>query len=173
MNTGIQRGVRALSRHIAIPFLVFLLHANPAFAQGTSHTPSRIDQNCFRLGAAAAFAEMVRLGVKELALGTPLSGEEMSALEDELRQTISEQGVQAYLESDLLVTDLFPEDVAEGKQLMVVYSGDTLEKYLALKSRKRGLVESGNYSGEARKDIAREFGRLLGYPEATIEERLR
>ena len=116
---------------------------------------------------------MVRLGVKKLALGTPLTPQEMSALEDELRQTISEQGVQAYLEKNLLVTDLFPEDVAEGKQLMVVYSGDTLDEYLALKNRRQELAESGNYSGEARKDIAREFGRLLGYPEATIEERLR
>ena len=97
----------------------------------------------------------------------------MSVLEDELRRTIAEQGVQAYLETDLIVTDLFPEDIAEGKHLILIYKGDTLDEYLALKEKKQALVRNGTYSGQARKDIAREFGRMLSYSEATIEEKIK
>jgi hypothetical protein len=71
------------------------------------------------------------------------------------------------------VTDLFPEDIAEGKHLMLIYKGNTLEEYLALKEKREALVKSGDYSGQARKDIAREFGRMLSYPESTIEEKIR
>lgn len=144
-----------------------------AEAQDTSYTPTRIGENCFRLGAAAAFSEMVRFGVKTLALSTAGSPEEMSVLEGELRRTIAEQGANAYLEDDLIVTDLFPDDIAEGKHLMLIYNGDTLEKYLSLKQKKEELLRSGEYAGQARKDIAREFGRLLSYPESTIEEKIK
>ena len=34
-------------------------------------------------------------------------------------------------------------------------------------------VGTGDYAGEARKDIARRFGRLLSYPDSTIEEKIR
>ena len=46
---------------------------------------------------------------------------------------------------------------------------DTLERYRAIKSDKARLVAQGKYAGEARRDIARRFGRLLSYPQATIE----
>jgi len=143
-----------------------------ALAQDRSYTPSRIGEDCFRLGAAAAFSEMVRFGVKKLALSSAVSPQEMSIVEDELRRTIAEQDVQAYLETDLIVTDLFPEDIAEGKHLMLIYKGNSLDEYLALKEKKNALVRTGKYSGQARKDIAREFGRLLSYPESTIEEKI-
>jgi hypothetical protein len=155
-------------RHVSLLFLTFPLLAS---AQDSAYTPREIGEDCFRLGAAAAFSEMVRFGVKKLALSTAVTPEEMSALEGELRRTIAEQGVQAYLETDLIVTDLFPEDIATGKHLMLIYTGDTLEEYLALKEKKDNLVRSGKYSGQARQDIAREFGRLLSYPESTIEEK--
>ena len=41
---------------------------------------------------------------------------------------------------------------------------------MALKARKQELIDDGQ--GEARKDIAREMGRLLSYPEARIETML-
>jgi hypothetical protein len=158
-----------------IAHVVFLLLTFPLIsaAQDTDHTPSRIKEDCFRLGAAAAFSEMVRFEVKKLALSTAVSPQEMSVLEDELRRTIAKQGVEAYLETNLIVTDLFPEDIAEGKHLMLIYKGTTLDEYLALKEKKNALVRDGNYSGQARKDIAREFGRMLSYSESTIEEKIR
>jgi hypothetical protein len=159
---------------ISTSFLFFtLLLPASAFAEDTSLLSKQISQNCFRLGASAAFSEMVRFGVKKLALSTAVSPEEMNEMIDELRQTIAEQKVQSYLETDLIVTDLFPADIAKGKHLMLIYKGTTLEEYLALKKKKEALVLSGNYSGKARKDIAREFGRLLSYSDSTIEEKIK
>jgi hypothetical protein len=162
--------MKQLFAHVAFLLLVFPLFS---VAQDTDHTPNRINEDCFRLGAAAAFSEMVRFDVKKLALSTAVSPQEMSVLEDELRRTIAKQGVRAYLETDLIVTDLFPEDIAEGKYLMLIYKGATLDEYMALKEKKNALVRDGNYSGQARKDIAREFGRMLSYSESTIEEKIR
>jgi hypothetical protein len=160
-------------KQLLINFMVLAIACSGlSNAQEPSYTPRQISEECFRLGAAAAFSEMVRFGVKKLALSTPLLPGEMRGHEEALRQTIDEQGVQAYLETDFLVTDLFAQDIAEGKHLMVIYTGNTLDEYLALKQAKDELVESGRYSGEARKNIAREFGRMLGYPDLFIEERL-
>jgi len=66
------------------------------------------------------------------------------------------------------VTDLFPADVTDGMQVLLIYRGPTLQEYLDLKERKRLLVESGPYVGAARAEIAREMGRLLSYPEDKI-----
>ena len=162
-----------MNRLYARSVLLLLMLPLSATAQDTDYRPSRIGEDCFRLGAAAAFSEMVRFDVKKLALTTAVSPQEMIVLEDELRRTIAEQGVQAHLETDLIVTDLFPEDIAEGKHLILIYKGDTLDGYLALKEKKQALVRNGKYSGQARKDIAREFGRMLSYPEATIEEKIK
>jgi hypothetical protein len=73
-------------------------------------------------------------------------------------------------ETDFLVTDLYPADVAEGKHVLLIYTGDTLEQYLELKADKASLVAAGKYEGEARKEIARRFGRLLSYPDPIIDD---
>jgi len=78
-------------------------------------------------------------------------------------------GVLLYRENDFLVTDLFPADVAAGQQVLLIYTGDTLERYRSIKADKARLVAEGKYAGDARRDIARRFGRLLSYPDATIE----
>jgi hypothetical protein len=54
----------------------------------------------------------------------------------------------------------------------LLYRQPTLDKYVALKQRKADLIEAGEYSGKAREDIARGFGRLLSYPESVIDEKL-
>ena len=44
-----------------------------------------------------------------------------------------------------------------------------MRQYLAIKADKAALKAEGKYEGEARKEIARRFGRLLSYPDAVIE----
>ena len=105
-------------------------------------------------------------GVKTLALSAAVTPEEMDVLVDDAEQITLEEGVLLYRETDLIVTDLFPADVAKGKHVLLIYKGTTLNEYLALKKRKSDLVESGSYAGEARRDIARQFGKLLSYPTA-------
>jgi hypothetical protein len=138
----------------AVLFTVLLVTAAPfANAQESAESPG-IDQYSFRLGAAAAFSEMVSFGNKKLALSSAVSPEEMAVLEDGLRRVIMEQGVMG--------------------TLMLIYRTEAvLTEYRALKAEKAALVEAGEYTGQARTDIAWRFGRMLSYPDATIEEKIR
>ena len=131
---------------------------------------SQIDLRSFRLGGLSSFAEMVRVGVKTLALSAAMTPEETDAMVDHAERITGEQGVLLYRETDLIVTDLFPADVATGKHVLLIYKGTTLDEYLALKESRAELLKSGSYEGEARRDIARQFGQLLSYPGAVIEE---
>lgn len=132
-----------------------------------------IDRASYELGIIASFAEVVALGVKKLALSSPLEPEMYESIKEHAERIVRENGIKSYLEKDLLVTDLFSEDIAKGKYVIMLYSDDsTLENYLSLKDNKRHLLESGGLTGEVRKEIARGFGRLLSYPDGKIEEML-
>lgn len=130
-----------------------------------------IDRASYELGIIAAFAEVVALGVKDMALSSPLTPELYIRIRERAEAIIERNDIQSFLEKDLLVTDLFSEDIARDRFVIFLYGNDsTLEKYLALKKKKQELVESGGYCGEARREIARGFGRLLSYPRDRIEE---
>jgi len=146
--------------------LLWLVTAGAAMAQYTKP----VDERSYNLGIIGAFAEVVRLGVKTLALSEVLAPADMDDLLPDAEIVAARNGVLLYREDELLVTDLFPADVARGKHVLLIYTGDTLERYLRIKSDKARLVESGSYHGEARRDIARRFGRLLSYPDAAIED---
>lgn len=126
----------------------------------------------YRLGSIASWSEAVDVGIKELALSSPADPDEMDDIAAAAEGIAMGHGLSVYRESDFLVTDLFPSSLTDGKHVLLIYKGATLDKYLALKQKKAALVESGGYSGLAREDIAREFGRLLSYPEANIDDRL-
>ena len=152
--------------------LVFLLLPVSFFsiAEESSDMNREIDQRSYTLGGLSTFAEMVRVGVKTLALSAAVTPKEMDDLVQDAERIAQEEGVMLYRETDLIVTDLFPADVAEGRHVLLIYKGTTLDEYLALKKRKSELVEAGSYAGETRRDIARQFGKLLSYPDANIEE---
>ena len=156
-------------RVAAILILFFLPHVS-CIAKEPSEMNRQIDQRSYTLGGLSTFAEMVRVGVKTLALSAAVTPKEMDDLVEDAERIAQEEGVMLYREMDLIVTDLFPADVAEGKHVLLIYKGTTLDEYLALKKRKSELMETGSYAGEARRDIARQFGRLLSYPDANIEE---
>jgi hypothetical protein len=142
-------------------------YATPSFSQETM-----IDQRSYNLGIMGGFAEVVRLGVKKLALSEVMTPEEMDNVMDDAMAIAKRNKVQMWRETDFLVTDLYPADVAEGKHVLLIYTGDTLDQYIALKADKAKLVAAGEYEGEAREEIARRFGRLLSYPEPVIDELL-
>lgn len=137
-------------------------------------TPSEvtIDQRSYRLGSIGAFAEMVDAGVKELALSAALAPEEMDALVGEAERIVKDHNVKIFRESEFLVTDLFSEELTDGKEVLVIYRGDTLERYQELKALKKGLLDEGRYEGEPRREIARGFGALLSYSDEKIAELL-
>jgi len=155
---------------MAVATLAVLI-ATPLNAQDHSTMP-KIDQRSYQLGVMGGFAEVVKLGVKQLALSEVMSPEEMDDIMDDAMVIAERNQVQMWRETDFLVTDLYPADVAEGKHVLLIYTGDTLDRYLAIKADQAGLVAAGEYEGDAREEIARRFGRLLSYPEAVIDELL-
>ena len=151
------------SRVLATALLVLV--AATTLAQDT-------DLRSYRLGSIASWSEAVSVGVKELALSSPATPDEMDALIEDAEKIAARFGISVYRETDLLVTDLFPDDVAKDKHVLLLYRQPTLNKYLALKQKKADLIEAGEYSGKAKEDIARGFGRLLSYPDSVIDEKL-
>jgi catechol 2,3-dioxygenase-like lactoylglutathione lyase family enzyme len=128
--------------------------------------------HAYELGTIGGFAELVNSGVKTLALSETLPPAEMDAMLPEAERVAARNGVKLYRESSLLVTDLFPADVAKGKDVLLIYQGATLDEYLALKAGAQALEQAGRYSGKAREAIARRFGRMLSYPTWRINDLL-
>ncbi len=155
---------------MAVATLAALI-ATPLFAQDDATMP-KIDQRSYQLGVMGGFAEVVKLGVKQLALSEVMTPEEMDGVMDDAMVIAERNKVQMWRETDFLVTDLYPADVAAGKHVLLIYTGDTLDRYLAIKADKARLVDKGEYEDAAREEIARRFGRLLSYPDAVIDDLL-
>lgn len=152
-------------------FIVGCAGPSTAPPSTTSEEPM-IDQRSYNLGVIGAFAEVVGVGVKKLALSSPMTPMEMDALIQEAERIVERNGAKQYREEDFLVTDLFPEEVTEGKHVLLIYLDPVKDEYMALKAEKESLIDEGKYEGEARKEIARKMGRLLSYPEERIENML-
>lgn len=138
-------------------------------AQDIASGTPQIDQRSWEIGVITAFAEIVDVGVKKLAISGTMPRAEVESLWEEATKIANENQVSLYREPELLVSDLFPADVAKGKEVLLIYKASTLEEYMALKREKALLVKSGRYTGKAREGIARQFGRLLSYPESGID----
>lgn len=141
-----------------------------ALLLGAAANAAEIDQRSYNLGILGGFSEVVRLGVKKLALSEVMSPADMDALMADAEVIATRNEVQLWREPDLIVTDLYPADVAEGKHVLLIYTGNTLDEYMQLKKDKAALVAAGKYTGDARLDIARRFGRMLSYPEPVIDD---
>jgi hypothetical protein len=161
-----------LKRLRTLTFIISLLLSFSISADDISAMQKPIDQRSFRLGSVSTFSELVGVGVKKLALSSALLPAEMDDMENDITRIAEGWGVETYREADLIVTDLFPADVAKGKHVILIYKGSTLDEYMALKKHKDELVKSGKYKGEARKNVAIQFGQLLSYPLANIEEKI-
>ncbi|MFO7979707.1 MAG: hypothetical protein R6V00_02600 [Candidatus Aminicenantes bacterium] len=133
----------------------------------------KIDQHSFQLGMINCFVEMVACGVKRLAVSPPLRPEDHETIKHSSEIIVNAFGVKSYLEQSLIVTELQSEEFTRGKYSILYYKDDyVLKSYLNLKKRKSELVREGKYDQKARKQISREFMRLLSYPETIIEEKL-
>jgi len=151
-------------------FICLLLMSLSLAACGAGSPPASPHSN--ELGTIGGFAELVRSGVKTLALSEVLPPADMDRLWPEAQKVAERNQVQLYRERSLLVTDLFPADVAKDKDVLLIYQGHTLDDYLALKAEAQALEKAGAYQGRAREAIARRFGRLLSYPTWRINELL-
>ena len=130
-----------------------------------------IESYSYHCGFIDCVNEMIRAGVKALALSRPMdSAAERDALVPFAQESCQRWGNQLYIEDEPLLTDLFPVSMNQNRHNILLYRADhVLEQYLRLKARKRALVEEKAYFGGNRGQLAWEFGRLLSYPEEVIQ----
>lgn len=123
-----------------------------------------IDTFSYELGAADCFCEMVRAGVKRLALAHPCdSPQERDQYLPYFEELCRKYGVKLYVEDEAFLTDLFPLSLNQGKYNALFYQeGSALQEYLALKGEKKAALAQGTYD-QARRDIAWRFGTLPAY----------
>ncbi len=131
-----------------------------------------INEKSYALGGIGAFSEMVNAGVKTLALSATLTPDEMDAFVKEAEEVAKRNNCKIYRESDLIITDLFPEDVALGKDVLLIYQGNTLDAYLTLKKDQQQMIDTDTYDKKAQEEIARRFGRMLSYSPQKINQLL-
>ncbi|MBT8221383.1 MAG: VOC family protein [Bacteroidia bacterium] len=126
----------------------------------------------YELGVVAGFSELVNAGVKQLALSSPMSSDQMDAFIVEAEKVAAKYNVSVYRESDLMVTDLFPANIAKDQDVLLLYQGTTKDAYLSLKNDRNNLKATDQYKGESRLQIARRFGRMLSYSPKKINQLL-
>ena len=138
-------------------------------SQRISRIIEGFDLVSFHAGANLAFAEVVGAGCKRLALSSPYDPELAEKMMEPTRVAAETYGVELKVETDLLKSKLFPEDIAEGKTvIMLAQSDEVLDEYMRLKDLKRQSAAQG-HPLETELGIARAFGRLLSYSEEKIE----
>ena len=131
-----------------------------------------MDRYSYHCGVIDAFNVLISSGVREMAFSHPcITRWQRDALIPFAETICSHYGTRFYPEDDLLITDLFPLSVCRNQFLLIFYRNpDTLSAYEHLKERKRQLLERGRYQGENRRELALQLGKLLGYPETTIQQ---
>ena len=128
------------------------------------------DQKDFKKesGQIESFAEMVKSGVKPLALGPPMTSAELDLFMPEVERICEKYGIEFYREDSLVQTDLFPSSSVEGKEVVLFFKGNTLNAYQDLKQE----LAKDELSASQKRELSRRFGRLLGYPTDRINDLL-
>ncbi len=129
-----------------------------------------LDSFSYHCGIIDYLNEILRAGVKNLALSRPL---EERALRDALvpfaQDSCRQYGTKLYIEDEPLLTDLFPASMNRGKYNILFYlEGHILNQYLRLKERKAALVAERAYFGGNRLQLAMEYGHLLSYSAEVV-----
>ena len=142
----------------------------------TDHPLSKIlpgfDLHSYHAGINMAFSEVVGAGCKMLALSSPYSSEFAEEMLGATKHAAAEYNTILYVEPDLLVTKLFPSDIAKDKTvILLAHDQSVLDEYHSLKKLKIESDEKAN-PDEIEDEIARRFGVLLSYDEVTLERLL-
>ena len=128
------------------------------------------DKLSFMSGAVMAFSEAVGFGVKQLALSSLYTPEELEIMLKVIEYASHRFGTIYTVEPELIKSKLFPQDIAVGKIVVLIANNQSvLHEYCDLKK----LREESDAKGNPEKteiEIARRFGKLLSYDEKSIEE---
>lgn len=131
------------------------------------------DNMYFHVGAYYGLSQPVATDLKKISLSGPIDHQVALTYEKIFKMVIERRGLKQYLETELLVTDLFPEAYTSGKTVFIVYKEDkTIEDYLALKKYKQGLVSAGKYDRNASRDVATRFAKFFSYTNERTEQNI-
>jgi len=119
-------------------------------------------------GQVESFAEMVKSGVKPIALGPPMTSAELDLFIPEVERICEKYGIKFFREDSLVQTDLFPGSSVEGKEMVLFYKGNSLKAYEDLKKE----LANDSLTDSEKRALSRRFGRLLGYPSDRINDLL-
>ncbi len=113
-----------------------------------------------------AFSEAVGFGVKQLALSSLYTDEELDVMLKVIEFASQEYNTVYYTEPDLLKSRLFQRDIAKDKTVVLIANNqNVLDEYHELKK----LSKAKDNSDKVEMDIARRFGKILSYDSDTIE----
>ena len=137
-----------------------------------------LDPESYRIGRFAgsvyAWSEAARSGAKEMSLGSPFPPRDHDLLFPHVERATEANDVRFHLEKSLMTTDLFADVDMGSSWVFIIYKEErVLEGYLSLKAEKERLEEDGEYMGEVRKRIVWDMGRLMGYSDEYIDERMK
>lgn len=126
-----------------------------------------LDRFSYRCGVIDCFNEMVRAGLKPMALAHPSpTPAERDRYLPFCEEICWQYGTRFFPEDDMLFTDLFPLSANRGTYNIIFYREEAVRRaYEDLKAEKAALLAAGQYRGEPRRRLACRFGALLGYPE--------
>ena len=123
----------------------------------------------FRNGVNDAFCEIVKAGVKKLALSHATDDEDVFSKEfHSAYQCVNKYGISMYVEEDLIETLLF--DISGCKVIIFYLDKQDIEDYKTLKYNIRNNKEP---SIEDKIAYAKELGRLLSYSPKRIDEMIK
>lgn len=123
----------------------------------------------FRNGVNDAFCEIVKAGVKKLALSHATDDEDTFSKEfHSAYQCVSKYGISMYVEEDLIETLLF--DISGCKVIIFYSDNQDIEDYITLKNNIRNNKEP---SIDDKIAYAKELGRLLSYSPKRIDEMIK
>lgn len=151
-----------------LPIMIICL----SFLVLTSCQKTSKDDFTHELGMFSAYCEAVAAGAKPLALSELLSPEQMDVFLRKAKPIADQYEVSIFRESELIATDLFPESVAAGKEVLLLYRGQSLNAYQRLKKDQQAWQEAGDYDAQRQMEAARRMGRLLGYSPQGINRLL-
>lgn len=128
------------------------------------------DKMSFMSGTCLAFSEAVGFGVKELALSSVYTDEELKFMLKVIDYASQRFGTLYKPEPNLLESYLFPREIARGGTVVLIANNESvLDEYDELKQLREKSDSQGNPE-ELELEIAQRFGRLLSYDTESINK---
>ena len=133
----------------------------------------KLDRISYEIGMINCFIEMVACGMKPLAISPPLEPENLVIMEQVSAELSEGFGTKYTVVESLMITDIQSADFTRGKNSILYYKDDSvIKRYKELDAQVSDLTFQGKYTGKIRRDISIEFGKMLGYPNDVIFEKV-